>query len=124
MFTGMGAFALRGLPTRIGGILILCLTLWNGEAFAQATPPPQQPSAQTTGQRDLSQVSLEDLMNIQVTSVSKKDQKLSEAAAAIFVITQEDIRRSGATTLRDDAPNASMACSPKLGRSIPSPSTP
>lgn len=50
---------------------------------------------------DLSQASLEDLMNIQVTSVSKKEQKLSKTGAAIFVITQEDIRRSGASNIPD-----------------------
>jgi iron complex outermembrane recepter protein len=50
---------------------------------------------------DLSQASLEDLMNIQVTSVSKKEQTLSKTGAAIFVITQEDIRRSGATNIPD-----------------------
>src|SRR6202035_1263516 len=48
-----------------------------------------------------SQVSIEDLMNIEVTSVSKKEQKMSQAAAAIFVITQEDIQRSGATNIPD-----------------------
>jgi iron complex outermembrane receptor protein len=36
-----------------------------------------------------------------VTSVSKKEQKLSHTAAVIFVITQEDIRRSGATNIPD-----------------------
>ena len=40
-------------------------------------------------------------MNIEVTSVSKKEQKLSQAAAAVFVISQEDIRRSGATNIPD-----------------------
>lgn len=40
-------------------------------------------------------------MNIQVTSVSKREQKLSRTAAAIFVITQEDIQRSGATNIPD-----------------------
>ena len=49
------------------------------------------------GSRDLSEISLEDLMNVEVTSVSKKEQKLSQTAAAIHVITQEDIRRSGLT---------------------------
>jgi iron complex outermembrane receptor protein len=44
---------------------------------------------------------MEDLMNVMVTSVSKKEQKISQAAAAIFVITQEDIRRSGATNIPD-----------------------
>jgi iron complex outermembrane receptor protein len=40
-------------------------------------------------------------MNVQVTSVSKKEQKLAKTGAAIFVITQEDIRRSGSTNIPD-----------------------
>jgi iron complex outermembrane receptor protein len=36
-------------------------------------------------------------MDIEVTSVSKKPEKATQAAAAVYVITQEDIRRSGAT---------------------------
>jgi iron complex outermembrane recepter protein len=51
--------------------------------------------------KDLTSVSLEDLMNIEVTSASKKEQKLSRVAAAIFVISQEDVRRSGATNIPD-----------------------
>src|SRR5580698_8175349 len=50
---------------------------------------------------DITEISIEDLMNIKVTSVSNKEEKLSRAAAAIFVITQEDIRRSGATNIPD-----------------------
>ena len=50
---------------------------------------------------DLTKLSLEELMNIEVTSVSKKTEKLSKAAAAIFVITQEDIRRSGVTSIAE-----------------------
>jgi iron complex outermembrane receptor protein len=53
------------------------------------------------GARDLADASLEDLMNIEVTTVSKKEQKLSQTPAAIFVITQEDIRRSGMTSVPD-----------------------
>ena len=48
---------------------------------------------------DVTAMSVEDLMNMQVTSVSKRTQKVADAAAAIFVITQEDIRRSGATSI-------------------------
>jgi len=48
---------------------------------------------------DVTSMSLEDLMGMQVTSVSKRTQKLADAAAAVFVITQEDIRRSGATSI-------------------------
>ncbi len=38
-------------------------------------------------------------MNIQVTSVSRRPERLSDAAASIFVITGDEIRRSGATNL-------------------------
>jgi iron complex outermembrane receptor protein len=65
-----------------------------------AQPAHAQESA-SAASPDLSNKSLEDLMNTQVTSVSKKEQKLSQVAAAIFVITPEDIRRSGATNIPD-----------------------
>ncbi len=42
---------------------------------------------------------LEDLLSMEVTLVSKKKQPLNEAAAAIFVITQDDILRSGVTSI-------------------------
>lgn len=67
--------------------LALTLLVLSGAAFAQ--------------QQDLTQLSLEDLMNTKVTSVSKKEQSLSRTAAAIFVITTADIRRSGATNIPD-----------------------
>jgi iron complex outermembrane recepter protein len=50
---------------------------------------------------DLMNMSLEDLMAVKVTSVSKKEQRLSETPAAIYVITREEIRRSGATNVPD-----------------------
>jgi YfiR/HmsC-like len=50
---------------------------------------------------DLASMGIEDLMNIKVTSVSRTEQKLSRVAAAVFVITQEEIRRSGAMNISD-----------------------
>ncbi len=47
----------------------------------------------------LSELSLEELLNIQVTSVARKPQALSESAAAVFVITADDIRRAGVTSI-------------------------
>ena len=44
-------------------------------------------------------LSIEELMKVEVTSVSKRVEKLTEVASAVFVITQDDIRRSGATTI-------------------------
>lgn len=48
---------------------------------------------------DFADLSIEELANIQVTSVSKKPERLLDAPASVFVITAEDIRRSGAATL-------------------------
>jgi iron complex outermembrane receptor protein len=51
------------------------------------------------GQIDYTDLSIEELMDIEVTSVSRRPEKLSVAPAAVYVITQEDIRRSGATSI-------------------------
>ena len=59
----------------------------NGAAQSQQSVP------------DVTALSMEDLMKVQVTSVSKRTQKVADAAAAVFVITQEDLRRSGATSI-------------------------
>ena len=48
---------------------------------------------------DLSIEELLDVKVVNVTSVSRRSQKLTEVASAIFVITQNDIRRSGATSI-------------------------
>ena len=50
---------------------------------------------------DLIGLSLEELLQVTVTSVSRKPQSLSVSPAAIFVISQNDIRRSGARTIPD-----------------------
>jgi len=61
---------------------------------------------------DLVDLSLEQLSDIQVTSVSRHPESLQKAAASIYVISSEDIRRSGATTLPEAlrlAPNLEVA---------------
>ena len=47
----------------------------------------------------LEELSLEQLTQIHVTSVSRREERLVDAPASIYVITAEDIRRSGATDL-------------------------
>lgn len=71
----------------------ICISL----ALGLCVPIPGP--AQTA--RDLTQLDLADLMNVEVTSVSKREQKVSTAGAAIYVISQEDIGRSGATSIPD-----------------------
>jgi iron complex outermembrane recepter protein len=63
-------------------------------------PAPAAEDGSSAGApKDIMDWDLERLMQIQVTSVSKRPEKLSDAAAAIYVITNEDIRRSGATSI-------------------------
>src|SRR6267143_3159620 len=61
--------------------------------WAQATQSNQNPP------ENLKQVSLEQLGQIEVTTASKVPVKAARTPAAIYVITQEDIRRSGATCI-------------------------
>ena len=75
-------------------ILTLACSLGGARVLADQVP-------QNESSGDLYQISLESLMNMEVTSVSKREQKLSQAAAAIFVINQDDIRRSGALNIPD-----------------------
>jgi len=58
----------------------------------------QQPESAVSAD-SLKKLSIEQLMNLQVTSVSKRPERLSQTASAIQVITQEDIQRSGAASL-------------------------
>ena len=59
----------------------------------------QSANGSTLGQNRILDLSIEELMQIEVTSVSRRAQKLSQTASAIFVITQDDIRRSGVTSI-------------------------
>jgi iron complex outermembrane receptor protein len=61
---------------------------------------------------DLADMSIEQLGSIEVTSVSKRAEPLSAAAASIYVITSDDIRRLGATSIPEAlrlAPNLQVA---------------
>ena len=55
-------------------------------------------AAQSHGE-PLADLSLEEILQANVTSVAKRPQRAEESAAAVFVISREDIRRSGVTTL-------------------------
>ncbi|MEM7308097.1 MAG: TonB-dependent receptor [Planctomycetota bacterium] len=62
-------------------------------------------AAQSEGEDfpDYASLSLEELMTIEleVTSVSRRSQSVADSAAAVYVLTQEDLRRSGATTIME-----------------------
>ena len=72
-------------------IFLMLMILQSNTGFGQV-PDTLSPGT-------LKKLSLKELMNIEVMSVSKHPEKLDNAASAIQVITQEDIRNSGAKTL-------------------------
>lgn len=67
------------------GLTWAALAAWAASAAAQPA--------------SLADLSLEELANLEVTSVSRRPERLADAPASIFVITSDDIRRSGATSL-------------------------
>ncbi len=77
-------------------VLVVCASP-GARAFAQ-TPAPVRPLPQS---RELKALSLQELGNVQVVSTTKQPDTLWRTASATYVITQDDIRRSGATTLPD-----------------------
>lgn len=80
----------RARAGRLGGILcIAVLSASIGGTQAQQQTP------------DLSTKSLEDLMGIDVSSVSTREEQLSRTAAAVFVITRRGIQQSGANNVPD-----------------------
>ncbi len=89
---------------------------------ALAHPAQADDSSQNLSQ--LKEMSLEALLDVEVTSVSRRAQKLSETPSAIQVITSDDIHRSGATS-RQDRPCRSLQSNDRyspetfsLGRSV------
>src|SRR6266487_2778710 len=86
-------------------LIVLVFVTCAGNALAQTYAASRAPS-------ELKKLSLDELLNTEVTSVSRRPEKLSETALAIQVITQEDIRRSGVTSLPEAlrlAPNLQVA---------------
>lgn len=81
-----------GYLVSAGAFLAPCV--FGGAARAEAPPANDGISALAT-------MSLEDLAELEISSVSKRTELRTSAAAAIYVITQDDIRRSAATSLPD-----------------------
>lgn len=85
---------------------------WMLAALLSVTCYAPRVSAADQPDRGLADLSLEELANLPITSVSKKAEPLADAAASVYVITNDDIRRSGARTLPEAlrlAPNLQVA---------------
>ena len=91
----------RGAAAAI--LLVIPAAAQAGEPAPAETPADSVIATQLTQagyeDQDLARLSLEELAMVEVTSVSRRPEALADAAAAIYVISADDIRRSGATTL-------------------------
>lgn len=98
----------RRRPVIALGPMVAAVCLAFGAGGAAATDA----ASGSISAADFSRMTLEDLVNIEISSVSKKPERLSDAAAAVYVISREDIRRSGSTSIPEIlrlAPNLQVA---------------
>lgn len=93
-------------PRRVGRIAVISLSLTG------AWTPAWASTGNDPDPKALNQLSLEELANVEITSVSRHAERLSDAPASVYVITADAIRRAGATTLPQAlrlAPNLQVA---------------
>jgi iron complex outermembrane receptor protein len=77
---------------------VLALGLAAAPTLAGA-PPGEVDGRSVQDAGDLAQLSLEELASISVSTATRREQRLDEVPAAVWAVTQDDIRRSGATSL-------------------------
>lgn len=82
---------LGGMPRVVMSAAVLLCGLYSQPAFA----------ADRYSAEDLMSMKIEDLVNVKVTTLSKREEKYMRTAGAVFVITRDDIRRSGARSIPD-----------------------
>src|SRR6266550_3153608 len=87
--------SIRGITTVSTLALLLWLTVTGQMTRAQVAQNNQNPP------ENLKHLSLEQLGNVEVTTASKEPEQIWRTPAAIYVITQNDIRRSGATSIAE-----------------------
>ena len=88
--------------------LLSVLTAWSRSSLlaASADSPEAEPLGndalpQTEAIVDVTDLDLDDLLKVQVTSPGKKEQALADVPAAVYVIREDDLKRSGATSIAE-----------------------
>src|SRR5690242_4409182 len=79
--------------------VLLVLVVFSARASVSAAQSSSQPVLQNA--QDLKRLSIEELADLVVTTPPPRSERLSDTPAAVSVIREEDIRRSGATTLAE-----------------------
>lgn len=97
-------------PLRAGGLLArlrylpLAVLLLSGSMFSSTVTDPKVDALEAAGDIsdvDLTEFSLEELMDIEVTIASRSVQKLSDVPGAVYVLSGDEIRRSGHTSVQE-----------------------
>ena len=94
---GAIATAARAWPPAKSTLRVAAIVLILLPGLVKRSLADAQPEVATS--EPLRQLTLAELANVEVTTTSKEPEELWKTPAAVYVITQEDIRRSGATTL-------------------------
>jgi iron complex outermembrane receptor protein len=73
------------------------------EAISQTPDIPAEPPTQSSSPTptELKKLSLEELVDVEITSASRRAEKLSQTSSAVDVITSDDIERAGVTNIPD-----------------------
>lgn len=90
----------RSTTSLLGWSLVVLVSL-GLSGWAHAQGPESQSEGEAEQGAALGDLSLEELLDVEVTSVAKKRQSLLSAPAAVFVVTADDIRRAGVKTIPD-----------------------
>jgi iron complex outermembrane recepter protein len=93
MLSNLAAISVARLLTSVIFTVLIAALATPGQA--ESLPDDQQTS------EPLKQLSLSELGDVEVTTVSKKPAEIWKTPAAIYVLTHEDIHRSGATNIPD-----------------------
>src|SRR5207244_12182747 len=90
---------MRSVAAGTAILFTMALVCLADSGFAQRPDTSAQRPDSTLSADSLKKLSIEQLLSVEVTSVSKRPERLAQVASAIQVLTQDDIRRSGASNL-------------------------
>ena len=90
-------------PLLLAFSIAIAANVFGQEAFraAEDTEAPAEPPPYGSSPAELKKLPLEALVDLQITSASRRAEKLSETSSAVDVITSEDIERAGVTNIPD-----------------------
>lgn len=82
---------------RFAPAVLLCILA--AAVPASAAPSLRDSDREAASVEEIADLELEELLQLEVVSASRKLEPVSETASAVYVVTQDDLRRSGATSI-------------------------